>query len=117
MSAETRVSTGTLGRAGSAKARRVASVRSPSAIFFIAARDYLARREITHPCGGAIGSSTVQASAPATTVPVETSLVIVAVDTPTAASMVWPKEARLLVGLMSPLEEAAPVLESMASAP
>ena len=52
-----------------------------------------------------------------TTVRAETSLAIIAGETPTAASIVCPKAARLLAALTSPLDDAAPVFESMASAP
>jgi hypothetical protein len=49
--------------------------------------------------------------------PTFTSLEISASATPTAASIVCPKAARLWSALTSPLLEAAPVFESMASAP
>jgi hypothetical protein len=66
--------------------------------------------------GGGSGR-TAQASAPVTTVPVATSLEMIAGDTPTAANIVWPNAARLFTGETSPLVDAAPDLESIASAP
>jgi hypothetical protein len=58
-----------------------------------------------------------QASTPEITVPTLTSLEISAGATPTEASIVCPKAARLRSALTSPLVEAAPVLESMGNAP
>ena len=65
----------------------------------------------------AVAGGPAQASAPVTTVPVATSLEMIAGDTPTAASIVRPNAARLFTGETSPLADAAPDLESIASAP
>ena len=63
------------------------------------------------------GVSGRHARAPEITVPPETCVALAASDTPAATNIVCPNDASDRKGATSPLEEPAPVFESMASAP